>query len=255
VGAVVVAVTVLVMATGASASTHQRAKKNTSTIPPAAAPALTVQPVISCPTAYANGGNPEPFVAHQLPTLAAARGLSFYSNGVITVLGPAGWTCGALVAGDGGQLLDVYPPGKPDYSQTLPPKGAAVVQVDIDYTGHIPGAQEVCALFPHSAAATAVTSDGESCPSVTGQVTSSLTSDIVKFTDPAGVTGTGTGSGGSLASNGAVVYPQLSFASDDSVNVALLSCTLPKKSANLCSAILGDFVVRNAPAYAGTSSQ
>jgi len=47
------------------------------------------------------------------------------------------------------------------------------------------------------------------------------------------------------------VYPQLSSASAsaDSVTVARLSCTLPKKRAALCAAIEGDFVVRNPPAY------
>jgi hypothetical protein len=38
------------------------------------------------------------------------------------------------------------------------------------------------------------------------------------------------------------------------VNVSLLSCTLPKKSATLCGAILGDFVVRDQPSDAGSQS-
>ena len=59
----------------------------------------------------------------------------------------------ALVAGDGGQKLDVYPPGKPDYASELPPKGAELVEVQGEYTGHIPGAQLVCRLVPQSAAA------------------------------------------------------------------------------------------------------
>jgi hypothetical protein len=74
--------------------------------------------------------------------------VSFYSNGRLTVLAPSGWACTALVAGDGGQKLDVYPPGKPDYASELAPKGAELVEIQGEYTGHIPGAQLVCRYPP-----------------------------------------------------------------------------------------------------------
>jgi hypothetical protein len=112
----------------------------------------------------------------------------------------------------------------------------------------------VCAFFPHSAAAADVKNGGLPCPAMAKEKTTSLTSDIVKYNDPVGVAGTGAGSGGALASVGAAVYPQLPFASDASVNVSELSCTLPKKSASLCSAILSDFLVRNPPSYAGSTT-
>jgi hypothetical protein len=156
-----------------------------------------------------------------------------------------------LVSGDGGEKLDVYPPGRPDYSTMLPPKGAALVEVIAEYTGHLPGAQVVCALFPHSAAAADVKSGGLACPSAAREQRKTLTPDVVTFKDPAGVTGVGSGSGGRLTSSGAAVYPQLASGSDASVNVSLLSCTLPKKSATACGAILGDFVVRNQPSDTG----
>jgi hypothetical protein len=219
-----------------------------------AAPAVTVLPVISCPTTYGAGNGSGPFVAHQLPSTASVRGLSFYSNGLITVLGPAGWACSALVAADGGQKLDVYPPGSPDYSVVLPPKGASLVQVETDYTGHLPGAELVCALFPHSVAATAVTQSQLSCPVPAGEVTAPVTSDVVKFTDPPDITGSGAASGGARPSTGAAVYPQLSLAPGASVNVSVLSCTMPKKTASLCPAILGDFLVRNPATFTGAGS-
>ena len=89
------------------------------------------------------------------------------------------------------------------------------------------------------------------CPTPTGEQTTELTPDVVAFIDPPGTSGSGAGSGGSLTSMGAAVYPQLSSASasTDSVTVARLSCTLPKKRAIACAAIEGDFVVRNPPAY------
>ena len=238
----------------ASASAYRTAKKPPTIRSQISAPAITVLPVISCTTSYGAGGGSGPFVPHQLPTTSGVHGLSFYSNGLITVIGPAGWACGALVAADGGQRLDVYPPGKPDYSVTIAPKGAALIEVDADYTGHLPGAGEVCALFPHSAAAAAVRQGDLPCPTSAGETTSSLTDDVVKFTDRPGVVGTGAASGGSLASTGAAVYPQLPFDSNASVDISLLSCTLPSKMASLCSAIQGDFLVRNPPTYAGEQS-
>jgi hypothetical protein len=216
----------------------------------AAAPSLIVLPVISCTTTYGAPPSGQPFVARQLPATSAAKGLSFYSNGQVTVLGPSGWSCGALVTGDGAQKLDVYPPGRPDYSQTNAPKGASLVEVQAEYTGHIPGADLVCALFPHSAAASSASSGGESCPPTSPtEKTTQLTPDVLGFTDPPGTAGTGTGSGGALTSTGAVVYPQLPFADPSSVNISLLSCTLPKKSSALCTPIEQDFLTRNPPRY------
>ncbi len=219
------------------------------------APAIAELPVVSCVTSYGVAPSGIPFVARQLPTTSSVHGLSFYSNGRITVLGPVGWACGALVAADGGQKLDVYPQGKPDSSTSLAPKGAALVEVDADYTGHLPGSQLVCALFPRSAGAAAVRSSGLPCPSTRGQTSIQLTPDVVAFSDPPGVTGSGTGSGGTLSSVGAAVYPQLGFGPTDSVDVALLSCTLPKRISSLCPAIEGDFLVRNAPTFVPSSGQ
>jgi hypothetical protein len=142
----------------------------------------------------------------------------------------------------------------PDYSLTLAPKGAALVEVDAEYTGHLPGAEMVCALFPHSTAAVDVRSAQLPCPSAAKEKRSAITTDVVQFTDPATVVGEGAGSGGPLVSTGAEVYPQLAFASDSSVNVSLLSCTLPKKLAKECGSILSDFLVRNPPSFAGTAS-
>jgi hypothetical protein len=194
-----------------------------------------------------------PFVAKELPAATAQQGLSFYSNGALTVLGPAGWSCGAEVAGDGGQALDVYPPGGSNYSEQLAPKGAEVVQLTVDYTGHGPGAYLVCPLFPHSAAAQFFQGDPP-CPAApVGEHDNALTADIVTYTDPAGVKGTAAGSGGVYPSSGAMVYPQVTPA-PQTVNVAVLSCTLPADLRDLCGAIQSDFLVRWAPVYLGTPS-
>jgi len=238
------------LAAPASASGHRTAEQGTGSSPP-----FIVLPVISCKTTYGAGSSGEPFVARQLAASASAKGLSFYSNGLMTVLGPSGWACEALVAADGGQKLDVFPPGSADYSQSIAPKGASLVEVQGEYTGHIPGADLVCALFPHSAAASFASSGGETCPPMSpAEKTKQLTSDVVAFSDPPGAVGTGTGSGGSLTSIGAVVYPQLAFADPSSVNISLLSCTMAKKIAPLCVPIEADFLTRNPPTYVPQTS-
>jgi len=251
--ATLVALTLASCSSAAIAASRPKAK-HTQPSPPS----ISVLPVISCNTAYGAGSPPSPFVARQLPTTSSTRSVSFYSNGRLTVLAPSGWACSALVAGDGGQKLDVYPPGKPDYASQLPPKGAELVEVQGEYTGHIPGAQLVCRLFPNSAAASEVNQDGlpgPQCQAPTGEKTTQLTPDVVVFNDPAGVTGTGSGSGSLLSSMGAAMYPQLAFGATDSVNVAMLSCTLPANQANLCRAIEGDFLVRNPPTYVPQNNQ
>ena len=217
-------------------------------------PPIGELPVVSCPTSYGAGESPRPFVARELPTTSTVRGLDFYSNGLLTVLGPAGWACGALVAADGGQKIDVFPPGQPDDATRLAPRGTELVEVVGDYTGHVPGAEVVCALFPSSPAASEVAQSGLPCRVSASQKTVRLTPDVVTFADAPHVTGSGAGSGGTLASTGAAVYPQLASGSADSVDVALLSCTLPKSEATLCRAVLGDFLVRNPPAYVPRTS-
>jgi hypothetical protein len=215
---------------------------------------VSVLPVVSCPTTYGVGGRTGVYVPTRLPAITSRHGLSFYSNGLNTALAPAGWRCHALVAADGGQVLDVAPPGSPDYSTSEPPKGAKLVQVATDYTGHLPGGELVCALFPHSAAATAISSSGLKCPMVSKREhVVQMTSDIATFTDPARVIGVGTGSGGALPSQGAGIYPQVT-PTPQSVDIALLSCTLPAREANLCRAIQSDFLIRYTPVDEGTVS-
>ena len=246
---VIVVVTVLSVSVGASGADETASSRDVK----ATGSPLRVLPVVSCPTSYGAGNGSGPFVPLQLPTTTSTRGLRFYSNGLITVLGPRGWACGALVAADGGQSLAVYPPGKPDYSTHPAPKGAAVIEVLDDYTGHLPGAEVVCALFPRSAAALEVRTGGLPCQVPAGERTTAVTADVVRFTDPANITGSGAASGGRLTSSGAAVYPQVRSASS-SVDVSKLSCTLPTKSASLCSGVLDDYLVRNPPSYPGMPS-
>ena len=224
----------------------------TSSQPLVSSSSVAVVPVVPCPTSYGAGNGSHPFIPRQLPAAGTATGLSFYSNGLLTVLAPSGWTCGALVAADGGQLLDAYPPGSPDYSTHEPPPGATLVQLAVDYTGHGPGAALICPLFPGSPAVTFLQGAPPCAALPPAEQTIHVTNDIVAFTDPPGVKGTGAGSGGSLPSSGDAVYPRIGPSDPPGgVTVSVLSCTLTSTMTHACQAIAADFLVRQAPAYTG----
>ena len=214
-------------------------------------PFVTTLPVTPCVTSY-GAGTRHPFVARRLPAGAGSAGLSFYSNGLLTVLAPAGWSCSALVAADGGERLDAYPPGSPDLGTRDAAPGTELVQIDGEYTGHGPGALFICPLFPNSPAARFM-QGSPPCPKAPpGQLASPITADIVGFRDPPGTRGTGAGSGGALVSTGAAVYPQVGSPEPaGGVPVYVLSCTVDAARARLCPAVEADFLVRYAPSYGG----
>ena len=154
------------------------------------APSIGVLPVISCSTTYGARSPPSPFVARQLPTTSSTRGLSFYSNGLLTVLAPSGWACSALVAGDGGQKLDVYPPGKPDYASELPPKvpsrSRSKASTPVTFQG--PSSSAVWSPSrPRPLRSTRMVLPGPQCQAPTGERTTQLTPDVVAFNDPLSV--------------------------------------------------------------------
>jgi hypothetical protein len=210
-------------------------------------PPLSVLPVVPCPTSYGVGTGARPFVPRALVAPGPVDGASFYSNGRLTVLAPAGWACSALLAADGGQRLDVYPQGQPDLSTQQAAPGALVVQVDGEWTGHGPGALLICPLFPGSPAVTFLGGSPPCAAPPPGEQVTRLTDDAVTFRDPGGVRGTGAGSGGPLVSVGAAVYPQVHPEPQGGVTVAILSCTLTAAQASLCEAIERDFLVRDPP--------
>jgi hypothetical protein len=213
---------------------------------------ISTLPVVPCNTTF-GVEQTEPWFPRRLAVSvpsAQQRGLSFYSNGFITLLGPRGWACSALVAGDGGQALGVYPPGNPDPTMELPRPGSELVLAETDYTGHGPGEQLACGLFRSSEAHASMQNAGmlsECAPPPDREADSRLTNDIVQFDDPPGVRGSSAGSGGRLPGRGVLIYPQSPSTSPSGVNVAKLSCTLGSPMANLCPTLIGDFVARSYP--------
>jgi len=204
-------------------------------------------PVVPCPVRAGVAGLSQPPIPGRLTAkvgAGAASRLRFYADGFMVVLAPTGWTCTGLEAADGGQSLSVFPFGQADPLETAATsKDAAAVTARFDYTGHGPGAQLVCGLFPSSTAARFAQATG-GCTSVPGrEVVRHPSRDVATFLDPPGVNGTGEPSGGRNAATGAVFFPQPSGAAP-SVNVAKVTCTVPRSLVSLCPSIVSDLVGR-----------
>jgi hypothetical protein len=89
-------------------------------------PGLVSLSVVPC-SARVGVSRPQPWQPTQLPVALSkqdARRLTFFSDGYMTVLGPQGWACQALVAGDGSLAIEVYPPGSAA-ADSLPGRGGA----------------------------------------------------------------------------------------------------------------------------------
>jgi hypothetical protein len=191
--------------------------------------------VVPCATVFGAGPEPLPAPPRRLPAALPARvatRLAFYSNGRITLLAPKGWSCDALLAADGGELLQAYPEGKP------PKEGGKVgesVRVVAEYTGHGPGAQLVCAYFPDSPAADFFGPEGPACPDLPdGRIVEHETDDVATFAEPVGTVGE-------------VIYPQASPESSIGVPVTYAECTLRRARRALCTPILDDVLARRPP--------
>jgi hypothetical protein len=209
-----------------------------------------VVPVTSCTTVFGTSDTSTPWVPTQLPVSLPRRTASrvaFYSNGFVTVLGPRGWSCAGVEAANGGRSLSVFAPGHADpLAADRPGPDVAGVTVLVDYTGHGPGAQLVCSLFPHTRAAALARSIVE-CPTPPRrEALERPTPDVAICRDPPGVPGSGSPSGTHNAASGVAIFPQLN-PEPSSVPVAKATCSVPPTVSGLCSAIIADFLTRFLP--------
>ncbi|HEV3449646.1 MAG TPA: hypothetical protein VG869_00440 [Acidimicrobiia bacterium] len=209
------------------------------------------EPVVTCAAVAGGEGSAPPPIPRSLPvrlTDRAAARVRAYSDGFVTVIAPRGWLCAGLSAADGGQSLSVFPPGQPNPlgAGRLPAHAAGVTAIR-EYTGHGPGAQLVCALFPGTRAARLGAETGGCTPSPRHESVHRPRRGVATFLDPPGVRGSGEPSGADNRAYGAVVYPRLS-PEPDSVDVAKVTCTLSGPTEALCPSIVDDFVTRTEPA-------
>jgi hypothetical protein len=229
-----------------------------STVPPATtAPTTTTVPatesanlsVVACTTSF---GYPTPAPA-TLPTSVAVNippslsgQLSVYSDtqGEMKLVGPKGWTCQALIGADGSEGIVVSQPG-----ETVPPTWSGGWPLSTDSTVQaIVGSQssacagctvgQACPLF--TAAATGYANEfGRACSKTrpASEAVQQVSSGIVSFEDPPGVTGDGLPSGGQNPSNGVMTYYP-----GNQNGSWLETCTLPATEKQLCTTTLNSFI-------------
>jgi len=234
-------------------------------------------PVVACTDPAAggavikplNGWSPTILLA-PIPTSLVGK-VTFYTDGVHTLLGPTGWTCGLVapgpaggatgstvpattsvagqngaIAAQGGTTLAIYPSTTPTTPTTgTPAPGAEGIFATYATTGSDAGVDLVCPFF----AIPSWQSQSAGCSTAKpfGETTTVLTPDVTEATDPAGVVGTLAGSGGQGAVTGVVLFPQVPSAVSygSPLPVAAESCSLSDTA--LCPTILSDFDVRELP--------
>jgi len=277
---------------GSTASTTTGASPDsTPTTVPIDGEVAVAFPVVAC-TAPTDGGTPikarsgwDPSILlAPVPTSLVGK-VTFYTDGVHTLLGPTGWTCAQVspggssspgaggpatsttvpgpaatvptsgqpgaIAARGGTTLAVFPPNDPDPPVSGPPApGTEGVFATWATTGTDAGVDMVCPFF--TLPSWQVRSAGCATARPGGETTDVLTPDVTQVTDPAGVVGNLAGSGGQGPSTGVVLFPQIPSAISygSPVAVAMESCSL--SDASLCPTVLSDFDVREFPVPAST---
>lgn len=271
--------------------TSTTAGTSTSTTVPVNGEVAVAFPVVACndpayggvPIKSASGWNPTILVA-PVPTSLVGK-VTFYTDGVHTLLGPSGWTCSLVTPGTsdqsststttttvggygtptttttapgdtsgqsaaigarGATTLAVYPPNDPvPPTSGTPMAGAEGIFATYATTGTPAGVQLVCPFF--AIPSWQSQSAGCSTTKPAGELTNALTPDVTAVADPAGVVGSLAASGGQTTVSGVVLFPQIPSAVSygSPVAVAAESCSL--EDAGLCATVVSDFEVREFP--------
>ena len=275
----------------ASSASSSASSGSSSTTVPVNGEVAVAFPVVGCgnpayggtPIKSRTGWNPTILLA-PVPTSLVGK-VSFYTDGVHTLLAPTGWTCSLVtpgpgssdqgssttttstdaqagppatptsgqngaIAASGGTTLAVYPANDPNTPVSgPPPPGAEGVFATYATTGTDAGVDLVCPFF----AIPSWQSQQSGCSPTkpVGETTNALTPDITQVSDPAGLVGSMAGSGGQDTVTGVVLFPQIPSAISygSSIAVAAESCSLT--DARLCPTILSDFDVREFPVPSG----
>jgi hypothetical protein len=180
----------------------------------------------------------------KLPSAYSTK-LAFYadSRGVIEAMAPVGWSCTALSATDGSSSLQIAPPAPPIPASGESLSGSTAEVIIASQTGGCVACREslACPLFK-SAASDYESGFGQSClntkPSL--EVVTRRTKDLVEFTDPPGVIGDASDSGGAYPSLGVLTY----IGEPTSDGSWTETCLLPPTDTPMCKAIIDNFVHR-----------
>lgn len=165
----------------------------------------------------------------------SSTSLAFYSDneGLIEVLAPSGWECSAGIGADGSSSVYVSPTGQSE--------GAALEAISASQTSACVGCREslACPLFV-SAANDYLRTYLQACPTTrpASESVTQIDSHVVEFTDPPGVNGDGSPSGGVYPARGVMTY----FDDLKSNGSWTETCVLPVADRSTCRAIVGNFV-------------
>jgi hypothetical protein len=166
--------------------------------------------------------------------VSLARDFSAYRDRAgTTIVAPSGWDCEAGIGVDGSEHVTAFPKDEVDPGEEAGSPGD-VVQLNIASACQGCQAEALCTLFPEAPPVASYYEGiaGEECPEKPlREEVSYPTPDTAMFTDPPGVAGTGTGSGGGDTSLGALTYTE-------PFGVHKVSCTLPEGEAGACAAIV-----------------
>jgi len=207
---------------------------------------LAALPLVVCPTTFGVEPPPAPAslpstVTTSVPSNLASQ-LAVFSDdqGAMKLVGPKTWQCMGVIGADGAGGVEVYPTGT-----TAPAWGRAFSQqLGEAIVGYETSAclscrlSQACPLFPNAAAAM-LSSYQQPCPNVrpAQEQIYRLSSTVVAFEDPPGVTGDGDPSGGGYPANGVMTYVP------ESNNGSWVeTCTLAATSHALCTVSLNAFV-------------
>jgi hypothetical protein len=163
-----------------------------------------------------------------------ADGLSAYRDRAgTTIIAPSGWDCEAGIGVDGSEHVTAFPKGEANPGDEAGTAGD-VVQLNIASACQGCQAEALCTLFPEAKPVSSYYEGitGEECPEKPLREEVSYPSpETAMFTDPSGVAGSATGSGGGGPSLGALTYTE-------PFGVHKVSCTLPEERGEVCAAIV-----------------
>ena len=203
--------------------------------------------VVSCPTTFAiatppSTVRPPASVAVAIPKSLAARVVAYRdTSGLMTLLGPTGWSCTATYGADGSGGLVLRPKGESvpigswGAGWRLPPTSRDEAITAIQTGGSSAQADaQACSLFP--AAAAAFKADfGHPCPSPDKRMSAhKVGRTVASFEDPASVHGLGIPSGGEYPASGILTYSLPTVPGS-----YLATCTPPLSQHVICTAVLG----------------
>jgi hypothetical protein len=190
-------------------------------------------PVESCSVGAPFAGQPQLPLARAPVDLGPRSGRKWRVYGYPGLVAPQGWSCSGFIAEDGGNTFAAVPHGErtPSLDTGLDLVQPATSRISIYGEPACSSCKwdMACALFDLPPQW-----PGEECPHppAAGEVDRRIGKNVVDFTDPPGVAGTGQPSGGAEPAVGAVVYKD---------GAAMITCILPASTHTVCSSAVRAF--------------